>query len=93
MVNQTTADAFLTWFLVCYSPWRSCLTKTDEFLSTIDIEALVKQAENSTGGIPDQKVPLLADKDLKRFSVPMTEDTLKQVTNCSFSASTKCKAY
>ncbi len=79
--------------------------ETDEFLKTIDIEALVKQAEQSTGGLPpNHPVPnepavnhsgpnlVPAEKDLKRFSAPSMELDLKEVTNHSFSATTKRKA-
>lgn len=61
--------------------------ETDEFLSSIDIEALVKQAEDSTGGIPPPP-----DKDLKHFGSVTSEEEFKQVTNHSFSAATKWKA-
>ncbi len=57
--------------------------ETDEFLKTIDIEALVKQAEQSTGGLPPNHPvpnepaanhsgpnPVPAEKDLKRFGAP-----------------------
>ncbi len=73
--------------------------ETDQLLSTVDIEALVKAAEESTGGLPLNHMPLEttpqpppADKDMKRFSAPTTPNDLKQVTNHSFSAATKRKA-
>ena len=72
--------------------------ETDQLLSPVDIEALVKAAEESTGGLPPNHMPLepapqppLADKDMKRFGAPTTPNDLKQVTNHSFSAVTKRK--
>ena len=66
--------------------------ETDEFLSTIDIEALVKEAENSTGGIPNNPIPAPAEKDLKHFGNITSAEMLKDVSNHSFSAATKRKA-
>ncbi len=63
--------------------------ETDQFLSTIDIDALVKEAENSTGGIPN---PVPAQKDLKCFGKPTSQEDLNKVTNHSFSTATKRKA-
>ena len=66
----------------------------DEYLSTIDIEALVKQAEYSTGGIPQHHgpSPAPAEKDLKRFGSVTTDETFKEAMNRSFSIATKHKA-
>ncbi len=68
----------------------------DKFLSTVDIEALVKQAEQSTGGLPQQIIPdqtmAPLEKDLNRFGSVTSDDKLKEAMNCSFSTVTKCKA-
>ncbi len=66
--------------------------ETDKFLSTIEIEALVKEPENSTGGIPNNPILPPAEKDLKYFGNITSAEMLKEVSNHSFSAVTKRKA-
>lgn len=67
-------------------------TETDQLLSTIDIEALVKKAEQSTGGLPPSSPPRPSEKSLKCFGDVMTDSKLKEVSNHSFSAAMKRKA-
>ena len=47
-------------------------TETDNFLSTIDIEALIKEAENSTGRLPPPPPP----KDLNHFRNPIPQEKM-----------------
>ncbi len=52
---------------------------------------MVKQAENSTGGIPKATDPPPPEKDLKHFGDITSAQTLKEVGNHSFSTATKRK--
>ncbi len=67
-------------------------SENDAFLSMTDIEKLVKEAKESTGGLPPPPpAPAPSDKDLKRFGQPVTNELLQDVSNKSFSAATKKK--
>lgn len=67
----------------------------DDFLSTINTEKLVKQAEESTGSLPTPvsltPKPLPSEKDLKYFGQPVSSEDMKDVTNKSFSTAMKKK--
>ncbi len=61
--------------------------KTDEWLSMVDIEAIVQQAEQSTSNL-DPKV----SKEMNHFPSPTKKQTLDEFKTCTFSASTRKKA-
>ncbi len=64
---------------------------SDDFLLTVNIEALVKEVEKTSGGLPDApKAP--SEKDLKCFAQPVMTEKMCDMTNKSFSAATKKKA-
>ncbi len=60
---------------------------TDEWLSNLDIEKIVKQAEESTKDV-EEKI----QKDMKRFPEPTKPDTLQEFSMHTFSAATCRKA-
>ncbi len=64
-------------------------SEEDKYLSTIDIEAIVKEAEKTTEGLPPQTP---SEKDLKRFGKPISKEKMHDVCNKSFSTTTKKKA-
>ena len=60
---------------------------TDEWLSKVDIEKIVKEAEESTKYVDPE-----VSKDFNHFASPMKPDTMQEFKTCMFSASTRKKA-
>ena len=70
-------------------PLEEFSDEEDKYLLMIDIEAIVKEAEKTTGGLPLQTP---SEKDLKRFGEPISKEKRHDVCNKSFSTATKKKA-
>ncbi len=66
--------------------------ETDQFLSIIDIEVLVKQVEKTTGGLPSAKEQTPPEKQLKHFADAVSKEKMCDIGSKSFSAATKKKA-
>ncbi len=60
---------------------------TDEWLSKVDIEKIVKEVEESTKHIDPE-----VSKDFNYFASPIKLDTMQGFKTCMFSASTRKKA-
>ncbi len=60
---------------------------TDEWLSNLDIEKIIKQAAESTKDVQKQM-----DKDMNRFPEPTKKEMLQEFLTRTFSATTWCKA-
>ncbi len=70
-------------------PLEEFFDEEDKYLSTINIEAIVKEAEKTTGGLPPQTP---SEKDLRRFGEPISKEKMHNVCNKSLSTATKKKA-